>query len=367
MSERAGSGSKGIYWSPTRKLLACGILVLAVPLGVVGGHAMRVGYLSRSLRDDVRAEMIRSIPSDKPLAQLFDLEDLRIPIEQILPGGPPKDGIPALTRPRTVRARAADFLAADDRVIGVEIDGVARAYPVRLLNHHEAVNDVVGGVPIAVVFCPLCDSATVVDRRIDGQTLEFGISGLLHNSNVLFYDRTHQALWSQVGLEAISGPYAGRSLRHLHDWQLTSFADWREQHPRSAVASFQTGHQRSYDRNPYAGYLAHDKLMFPVPGLDRQLPPKTPVIGVRIGDTTRAYVVDRLRERLEDEVGGARIVLERDAERGRVGVVEAPASAQVVHTFWFTWSAFHPDTEIHGGGEEGEDGEDGSGATVRAP
>ena len=118
------------------------------------------------------------------------------------------------------------------RIIGVSLGGQDRAYPFRALMYHEAVNDEVGGVPIAVVYCPLCDSVTVVDRRLAARIYTFGVSGLLYNSNVLLFDRTDDALWSQVGLTAISGPNAGRSLSHL-PWEITTAGDWRTRHADS--------------------------------------------------------------------------------------------------------------------------------------
>lgn len=278
----------------------------------------------------------------------FNTENLQVPPEQLLSGGPPKDGIPSLTDPAVVPAGEVRFLRADDRVAGVTLNGEARAYPMRLLNWHEVINDELGGVPIAVVYCPLCDAVSVVDRRINGQTLEFGVSGLLLNSNVVFYDRVDQALWSQVGLESLSGPHAGQSLDHLA-WTITSFGDWKAEHPDGTIVSLDTGHQRNYARNPYARYFASDRLMFPVQPLDNRLPLKTRVVGVRLGGEAKAYPLEAITAapggQLEDEIAGQRVVLTADGE-GRAQVVEAPKDAEVVHTFWFAWAAFHPETEL---------------------
>jgi hypothetical protein len=276
----------------------------------------------------------------------FNTADLQVEPGRLRSGGPPKDGIPSLTNPKTVPVGEADFLDPGDRVIGVEITGQARAYPLRILNHHEIVNDRLADTPIAVIYCPLCDSASVVDRRIEDKTLEFGVSGLLMNSNVVFYDRTDQALWSQVGLEALSGPHAGRSLKHL-PWQLTTFDDWEKAHPDGRVASLDTGYNRNYQRSPYAGYFNSDRLMFPVQRIDDRLPEKARVIGITFDGVTRAYPLNTLAEagRIEDEIAGQRVVLTHKPEGGQVTV--QPDGAKVVHTFWFAWSAFHPDTELY--------------------
>jgi hypothetical protein len=245
----------------------------------------------------------------------------------------------------------AAFLRPDDRVVGVNIEEDARAYPIRLLNYHEAINDTLGGVPIAVIYCPLCDSVSVVDRRVTkDKTVEFGISGLLLNSNVLLYDRTDQALWSQVGLTALSGPHVGKPLVHL-PWDIMPFGQWRKAHPKGTVATFSTGHRRDYRLNPYAGYFTTDRLMFPVVRQDNRLPPKARIVGVRLGASVRAYPLDRIAGaaggRIEDEIGGKPLVLEAGGT-ATIRVVQMPEEAQAIHTFWFAWAAFHPRTEVFG-------------------
>ncbi len=282
---------------------------------------------------------------------LFDTSQLAVPVDEIRSGGPGKDGIPALSQPETVGVADMALLDPSDRVVGVEFDGQSRAYPIRLLNWHELINDQVGDTPVAIVYCPLCDSVSALDRRIDNRTLEFGVSGLLHNSNVLLYDRTDDALWSQVGMEAISGPLVGQSLRHL-PFSLTTFAAWSETHPDSTVATFETDHSRDYERNPYARYFDSDELMFPVKGADDHVfLNKEPVVGVRNGKETRAYPVSAISGaasgRVEDTLGGGKVILEARNTGTHVQIISIPEGAQVVHTFWFAWKAFHPDTTIY--------------------
>lgn len=282
-----------------------------------------------------------------PLEQ-FNLEGLLVGRREIVHGGPPKDGIPSLMNPRTVPLASADSMRAEDRVVGMTIADESRAYPIRLLTYHEVVNDTLGGVPIAVIYCPLCDSVSVVDRRLDDTTLTFGVSGLVQNSNVLMYDREHQGLWSQLGFMAISGPFAGRALKHL-PWQIQAFDRWSEAHPESTVVSFDNGYRRDYDHSPYTDYFLNDELQFPVAVSDGRLPRKQAVVGVRLGDVARAYPVATIQSaphgRLEDRVGDHRLVLEA-TQQGGVTVIQAPPEAQVVHTFWFAWVSFHPNTEL---------------------
>jgi len=278
----------------------------------------------------------------------FNATDLIVVRQEILSGGPGKDGIPSLTMPKNVDVGQINFLKDSDRIVAVTLRGATRGYPIGVLNWHEAINDRLGDVPIAVVYCPLCDSVTVVDRRVDAKTLEFGISGLLHNSNVLLYDRTDNALWSQIGLRAISGPHAGHSLRHL-PWEITTFASFKKRHPEATVVAEQTGYRRDYGRNPYESYFRTDRLMFPVVHRDLRLPVKMPVVGIRWGGITRAYPVPSIQNASDgmftDTWAGHRVVLRAD-ETGGVSVVEVPPGSQVAHTFWFAWAAFHPKTQV---------------------
>lgn len=278
----------------------------------------------------------------------FNLDNLQVDPENLLSGGPPKDGIPALSDPETISVEQADFMQPDDRVVGVSLNGENRAYPLRLLNWHEVINDSIGGVPVVVVYCPLCDSASVMDRRIGGETLEFGVSGLLMSSNVILYDRTHNALWSQVALKALSGPYAGRSLDHLK-FSVGPFEAWRTRSPQSTVATFETGHRRDYSHNPYDDYFESPRIWFPLTHDDDRLPDKARVVGIKLKDAAMAYPLDRLARsptgRISDELLGQKVVLKY--ENNQIQLVEVPPQAEVVHTFWFAWAAFHPDTRIY--------------------
>ena len=322
---------------------------------VVAATAVAIGLAGQSSRSvettAPNAGRVPKLSSRAKPPKPFNMDNLTIPAEQLLSGGPPKDGIPALVNPHAVPVAKADFLKPSNRVIGVSLGGQDRAYPINILNWHEIINDQLGGVPIAIIYCPLCDSVSVVDRRIGGQTLTFGVSGLLYNSNVVFYDRTHQSLWSQVGLTALSGPYAGQSLKHLA-WELRPFGRWKKDHPQGTVATFETGHVRDYRRNPYSSYFRTDKLMFPVARSDDRLRPKTVVVAVKIGATARAYPLERIAQakdgRIMDTVAGHRVVLRVDAVTRGVVVEEIPPGAKVIHTFWFAWAAFHPDTDIYG-------------------
>lgn len=342
----------------TRKRLMLGALILLVGLGIPA-------YLAWPMAPNPTLTQLM-LENRKQ----FDWSNAIIKPELVISGGPSLDAIPALRTTNTTRppgcapsrnegANDAQIVSiADDsvfgpldRVVGITLNNESRAYPIGILNFHEAVNDELGGVPICVIFCPLCDSITIVDRHIDGHVLEFGTSGLLYNSNVVLYDRKHFALWSQVKLQALTGPYAGRSLKHLNTWQISTLQQWRERRPESTMLSTNTGHDRSYTQHPYSIYTETKHLMFEVEREDDRMPRKTPVIGIRDGDVARAYAVHEITRRggvIEDQINGQPVRLEADGFNRTVRVVTAPPKAQVAHTYWFAWYAIHPKTEVVG-------------------
>jgi hypothetical protein len=280
----------------------------------------------------------------------FDLRRAIVPAAELQPGGPGKDGIPALTNPPLVAGTFAAYLAPLDRVIGVFVNGDARAYPISILTHHEIVNDRVKDVPIAVTYCPLCDSAVVFDRRTPLGEREFGVSGLLYNSNVLMYDRRGQpeSLWSQLMTGGISGPGAGRALKTL-PLELTTWQDWVTRHPQTKVLSPETGFQRDYSRNPYARYFGRPQLMFPVRPLSDLLPAKTPILGLWTDDTAREYALAAFAggpREIKDNLGGKRVTIEFNPEANTLRVTQADDGVRWMYSLWFAWYAFRPQTDV---------------------
>ena len=177
-----------------------------------------------------------------------------ISTDEILSGGPPRDGIPPIDNPTfETPESAAAWLQGNEPVISVEINGEARAYPLQIMTWHEIVNDELGGTPILVTFCPLCNSAIVFDRHVDGEIFDFGTSGLLRNSDLIMYDRQTESLWQQFIGEGIVGEKAAVRLNFIPSL-LISFDDFVAQHPDGEILSVDTGFNRQYGRNPYAGY-----------------------------------------------------------------------------------------------------------------
>ena len=281
----------------------------------------------------------------------FDLANATIPQGQILGGGPPKDGIPAIFEPRLIAAISASYLKPDDRVIGVELDGVSRAYPISILNWHEIVNDKINQHSFAVTYCPLCGTGVAFYAKLRGKDAEFGVSGLLYNSDVLLYDRETESLWSQILGEAISGELVGEKLNAI-PISHTTWRDWLKQHPDTMVLSEDTGFSRDYSRNPYQGYEKSRSLYFQV---NNEAPatyhPKEQVIGLEVEGVFKAYPFVELDKwglsKFEDTINGARITIVWDSVNRAVKLYDKNGDRIAgVQGFWFAWFAFHPDTLI---------------------
>ena len=285
----------------------------------------------------------------EPLRNGFDLAGALVPVEEILQGGPPKDGIPAIDRPAFLGARDAADLRPDDIVLGIVRNGIAKAYPIRILNWHEVVNDQFGSDNIVVTFCPLCGSGVAFESRSGGRALRFGVSGLLYNSDVLLYDRETQSLWSQIRAQAVTGPLKGGRLTAvpvLH----TTWADWRARHRDSLVLSRKTGFPRDYDGNPYAGYEKSAELMFPVRFRAEGFHPKERVLGIVVGGKAKAYPFVELAKgtgEIADTVAGRAVRIRFSREHQSAEAFDAKGQPLVATTlFWFAWAAFHPGTSV---------------------
>lgn len=233
-----------------------------------------------------------------------------IDLDELIPGGPAKDGIPSIDNPEFVAGHAAQSWISDkEPVISFEYQGEARAYPLQILIWHEIVNDHIKGKPILVTFCPLCYSALVFERRVDDEVLEFGVSGFLRHSDMIMYDRKTESLWQQFTGKALVGDYAGTRLKQIHS-QIISFSQFRNSYPNGKVLSRNTGYERSYGDNPYTGY--DDINNTPLVETDTEgLPPMEKVIGVRVGDITKAYPysISEKKKIIHDTIADTSIVV----------------------------------------------------------
>jgi hypothetical protein len=213
-----------------------------------------------------------------------------IELDELMLGGPPKDGIPAIFKPFfESQQEASGWLKDNEPVISLDLNGEAKAYPLSILIWHEIANDEIGGVPVAVSFCPLCYSALVHDRRINGVIPYFGVSGLLRNSDMVMYDNVTESFWQQFTGEAIVGVMAGQTLKMIPS-QIISFKQFKDAFPGGTVLSKNTGYSRNYGKNPYAGYDDINTTPFLFKGEhDDRLPPNEKVVAVKDGDMNIAY------------------------------------------------------------------------------
>ena len=236
-----------------------------------------------------------------------------VPLSEFVSGGPGKDGIPAIDRPRFVDVAGGDrFLDGQEPVATVEIGDAAKAYPIRIMVWHEIVNDRLGGRPIALTYCPLCNSTVAFDRRVDGRLLSFGTTGNLRKSDLIMYDRETESWWQQITAQAVVGALTGETLDAIPS-QILSWEEFKRLHPDGRVLSPQTGYDRPYGQNPYVGYDQPDTAPFGLAGRpDDRLPPKERVAAVQTGpDSAVVYPFSRLAREapVEDEIGGQPVVV----------------------------------------------------------
>jgi Protein of unknown function (DUF3179) len=252
-----------------------------------------------------------------------------IRLEEVVWGGVRKDGIPALTNPQHVAAADATYLEDGELVFGVEIGSDARAWPLRILDWHEMLNDVVGGVPVTLAYCTLCGSGILYDARVPGydEPFVFGSSGFIYRSNKLMYDHATHSLWQQFTGRPVVGPLTGSGIElETLPVTITTWQEWRRQHPGTKVLSLDTGHDRNYaPGEPYGGYFASDELMYPMLVPDERLAPKDYVFALRIDGHEQAWPLNEFAggRVLNAEVGGMAVVLVGDAATRTVRAYES--------------------------------------------
>ena len=320
----------------------------------------------------------------------------------------PPDAIPAVDRPQFTTVEFADFLDPEEALVVVEVNGDARAYPVQILTWHEIVNDEIGGVPVSVTYCPLCNSALAFERQVGERLLDFGTSGELYQSALVMYDRQTESMWAHFTGEGLVGHYAGAKLESVPA-QTLSFAQVSERFPDALILTTETGASRAYGTNPYIGYDEESSDPFNTffnGDVDPRLQPKARVVGVLIGDTATAVDLGQPDQAVVVEVGdgddavvvaqlpglasaldraaisagqdvgqtgvfrpfdadGARLTFTIDGEAGTLSdaetdstwtlsglAIDGPLAGQrlesVPHlnTFWFAWASYHPETTI---------------------
>jgi len=315
-----------------------------------------------------------------------------VPLDKIVSGGPPQDGIPSIDNPRFQSVQEADKILQDSEfVLGLNVNGDIRAYPLQILVWHEIVNDVVGGIPLAVTYCPLCFTNLVFNRTLsDGNTVEFGTSGKLYNSNLVMYDRTTNSLWSQALGEEIVGDYSGVKLQKI-PFDVAYWKELTKLYPESKVLSRDTGSVRPYGTDPYEDYYSNDLILFPLTNDDKRLGLKEIVIGFEHNNKSKAYKLQDIETKkiINDDIGDKKIALVSlqpfmirifdrviEDEKTVIDLFYNEENNTLIDTitgsevnfdgkfingalqgkqlkrlamdqgFWFEWVAFHPETEV---------------------
>jgi len=328
-----------------------------------------------------------------------------VPFSEIFSGGVPRDGIPPIDNPDFVAVKMANsWLEAHEPVVSLEVNNEAKAYPLQILTRHEIVNDEVGGMPVTVTFCPLCNSAIVFDRRLGDVVYDFGVSGMLRNSDLIMWDRQTQSWWQQLTGEAIVGELTGCLLTSLPA-AIVSWKDFSAANPAGLVLSQNTGFARQYGENPYPDYDRPENPPFLFRGdLDARLPPKERIAAVTVNDVnvafpfttleqervvnytvsgqdlvvffksgTRSALDDRLISRSRDVgatgvfdpvLNGRKLTFRLDDQnfmdnetnsvwsifgQATKGPSAGDALTPITHAnpFWFSWQAFKPNTLIY--------------------
>lgn len=271
------------------------------------------------------------------------------PWSDIKQGCQARDCIRSIDRPRFIAAGVAGYLNEDDLVLALDYKGVRRAYPTRILNYHEVVNDTVAGEPIAITWCPLCGSGVAFRRVLAGKPVEFGVSGLLHNSDLILYDRDSNSLWQQITARSFAGPRRGQALSAV-PLTMTTWREWRRRYPDTQVLSSKTGLDADYAiAQPYGDYDKSARLMFPVSAHDPRLHPKTVVYAVEIGAGSFAVTARALKAAgtVERKIG--RVPVRWKMENGgmvRATRLDTNEALVPIRLFWFAWFTFHPATGL---------------------
>ncbi|PIT93255.1 MAG: hypothetical protein COU06_00975 [Candidatus Harrisonbacteria bacterium CG10_big_fil_rev_8_21_14_0_10_38_8] len=302
---------------------------------------------------NTESELILDTPAQSPQKQkeIFITDGIKhsIALNEILSGGPGKDGIPSIDNPKFISVKEATFLSDDDPGLGLTIKGESRFYPYNILVWHEIVNDIVAGEPVLVTYCPLCATGIVFERKVEGVAQEFGVSGRLWQSNLLMYNRAdnqkNESLWSQVLGESILGVHTGKKLPILRS-DVVRFGDWKKSRPYTKVLSQDTGTNRDYGRDPYGSYYTSESVSFGATFNDTRLHPKALVHGIEINGLFKAYHSDALLNTLSDSFAGKNIVITKTSS-GEITITADDKPVPSIPGFWFSWLAVHPETELY--------------------
>ncbi len=320
--------------------------------------------------------------------------DWLVPQEQILSGGPGKDGIPSIDKPKFEKATSIDYMSDDDLILGIKVGNMIKGYTHAVLDWHEIVNDEVNNLAVSLTYCPLTGTGIGWNRQLGNNKTSFGVSGLLFNSNLMPYDRDSDSYWSQMRLDCIGGDRIGQKIETIPFIE-TSWQTWKTLFPNSDVITLNTGYNRNYNRYPYGNYKQDNGLIFPADGLAGDFHLKERVLGVISNNKAKVYAFKYFAGEaysvLQDEFGGTKLVIVGSEEKNvlvayyrstngeernflQAGsdnqniimedskgnaynlfgeVIAGPDIGDRLEQFksmigyWFVWNAFYPETEVY--------------------
>jgi len=318
-------------------------------LSLLGLMAISISFVAMSILNSNKNDTDLNTQTNSNTKQDFSRYNLStntsnsvIDLDKVLSGGPGKDGIPSIDSPKFVSVNeASDFLEDDYIGLFVSINGEEKFYPNNILVWHEIVNDEIGDKNIAVTFCPLCGSAIVFDRNLNGEILEFGVSGLLYESNLLMYDRKTESLWSQIEGRSVVGEYSNTELDIINS-QLIKFEQIKEKYPDAKILSKETGINRDYSFYPYGDYETNDdSFLFPVTykGEDIYIPTKEIMYASNIDGIPIAFVLSDLQEKGSAEITIREKTITATQSDGIVELQDDSGNKYPgFYTMWFSWA-----------------------------
>ncbi len=282
------------------------------------------------------------------LLEIFKLTqaDSDVPFDSLMQACAARDCIPSIDQPVFISANSVDFLQDDDLLLALTHNGITRAYPTRILDRHEIVNDMFGPDPVAITYCPLCGSGLAFNRRQGGQVLEFGVSSLLHNSDLVMYDRQTGSLWQQITGKAFAGAARGSQLVSL-PLAVVEWKSWRQSYPHAEVLTVVNISSEMYMKDAYVGYSESDRLYMPVSATDARLHPKRVIYALEIGEQALAIDGEWLAEKGQwsDSIGDQSLLVTY-ANDGEVSAMLDGRPVTITRMYWFAWYTFHPQTAL---------------------
>ena len=318
----------------------------------------------------------------------IDLNTWLVPQDEVLDGGPGKDGIPSVDSPEFSSLAQTSQSLMDELIVGVVHNGKARAYPHPILDWHEIVNDDIDDLSVAITYCPLTGTGVGWDRLVDGEVTTFGVSGLLYNSNLMPYDRSTNSTWSQQRLQCVNGELVESSPGVIVVTE-TTLRTWAEAYPDTEVMNENTGFSRSYGQYPYGDYKTNQsRIIFPLSNEDNRLPSKERVLGIIMGESSFAVPFDidnSETEVLQRDLDGVAVVIARNTSKNFIQafynpdgqtfeavndasgimkdsdgniydltghVIDGPSQGSRLEQpvsfigYWFSWGTFYPEIEL---------------------